>query len=379
MGPILVVAGENSGDKHGAGLIHQFKKKNPTPSFFGIGGEMMKAEGVELLYSVKDLSVMGAVELIAHLPRLRKIFTHIKKEVKKRNPEAALLIDSPDFNLRLAKTLKKQSTPVLYYISPTVWAWRKARLKTIQRYVNQMMLIFPFEEELYRENGVKAVYVGHPLLERMEISLSREEFLNKYSFTQNETRICLMPGSRNNEIKYHMPVLIETIQKLMREIQARYVLPLAESVDESLVRQHLKGKLENILVLKENRYECMAHSDLILTSCGTANLEAALVETPFIAFYRISPLSYKLGLPFIKTRTYSIVNILAGQKIVPELIQKEFSSERLCAESLKILNSDLIRKDMINQFKRIKEILGTKKASENASTELEKLIGARPL
>jgi lipid-A-disaccharide synthase len=165
----------------------------------------------------------------------------------------------------------------------------------------------------------------------------------------------------------------------MQEIKAQYVLLLAESVEESLINQYIKGNLDKIHILKEDRYECMAYSDLILTSCGTANLEAALVETPFIAFYKISPLSYNLGLPFIRTRTYSIVNILAGHKIVPELIQKQFSSEKLYSEALKILSSDQIRADMIDHFKKIKATLGTKKASENASTELEKLIGVRPL
>ena len=166
-----------------------------------------------------------------------------------------------------------------------------------------MMLIFPFEEKIYKEKGVQAVYVGHPLLERMEITLSKEEFLDKYNLNPDERLICLMPGSRGGEIKYHMPILTETIEKLSREISAKYVLLLAESVNESLIEQHLQSNPQHIQILKEDRYECMAFSDLILTSCGTANLEAAMVETPFIAFYKISPLTYKLGLPFIKTRT----------------------------------------------------------------------------
>jgi lipid-A-disaccharide synthase len=237
-----------------------------------------------------------------------------------------------------------------------------------------MMLIFPFEEELYRKNGVPAVYVGHPLLERMDISLSKEEFYRKYSLDSDQTVICLMPGSRSSEIKYHMPILIETVEKLAQEISAKYVLLQAESVDRSSIGHHLQQSLQPIQILKANRYECMAYSDLILTSCGTANLEAALVETPFVAFYRISPLTYKLGLPFIKTRTYSIVNILAGKKIIPELIQEQFSPDTLQAEVMRILGSDQIRTEMIDHFKRIKGILGTKKASENASSELEKLI-----
>jgi len=374
MTSILVVAGENSGDKHGAGLIHQFKKKYPHTSFFGIGGDMMKAEGVELLYSIKDLSVMGAFELVAHLSRLKKIFTHIKREARKRRPAAALLIDSPDFNLRLAKPLKKRSIPVLYYISPTVWAWRKGRLKSIQKFVDQMMLIFPFEESLYKEKGIPAVYVGHPLLERIKITLSKMEFFNTYKLDSDRPLICLMPGSRNSEIKYHMPILMATMDKLSEEIQAQYVLLLAESVDERAVNQHLASSRIKIPVLKKNRYECMAYSDLILASCGTANLEAALVETPFITFYRISALSYNLGIPLIKTKTYSIVNILAGQNIVPELIQRQFSPEKLHSEIKRILTSDQIKTEMIGRFKKVKKALGSKIASENAAAELEKLL-----
>jgi len=374
MTSILVVAGENSGDKHGAGLIHQFKKKYPHTSFFGIGGDMMKAEGVELLYSIKDLSVMGAFELVAHLSRLKRIFTHIKREARKRRPAAALLIDSPDFNLRLAKPLKKRSIPVLYYISPTVWAWRKGRLKTIQKFVDQMMLIFPFEESIYKEKGVPAVYVGHPLLERIKITLPKMEFFNTYNLDSDRPLICLMPGSRNSEIKYHMPILMATMEKLSKDIQAQYVLLLAESVDERVVNQHLASSQEKIPILKKNRYEGMAYSDLILASCGTANLEAALVETPFITFYRISALSYNLGIPLIKTRTYSIVNILAGQNIVPELIQRQFSPERLYSEIKKILTSDQIKTEMIDHFKKVKKTLGSKIASENAAAELEKLL-----
>ena len=377
MQTICVVAGENSGDKHGAGLIHQFKKKNPSFLFFGIGGEKMKAEGVELLYPVSDLSVMGLFELISHLPRLKKIFDRIKKEVRARKPSAVLLIDSPDFNLRLARALKREAIPVLYYISPTVWAWRKGRLKTIKKFVDRMMLIFPFEKAIYDESGVEAVYVGHPLCESMDLTLSRKDFFRKYGLPSDRKIICIMPGSRMSEIKYHMPILMRAAQKMEESLTAECLLLLAESLKEEDIRPYLPIGRIDLRILREDRYEGMAYSDLILAACGTANLEAALLGTPFIAFYRISPGTYTLGLPFVKTRSYSIVNILAGRTTVPELIQKKFTAENLLNEAQRILESHQIREEMLAQFERVRAMLGTKKASECAAAELEKLTGNR--
>jgi len=374
MQPICVIAGENSGDKHGAGLIRQFKKKNPSRRFYGIGGVKMEAEGVELLYTVSDLSIMGLFELFSHLPRLKRIFNRIKLEIRRRKPAAALLIDSPDFNLRVAKVFKKNSVPVLYYIGPTVWAWRKGRLKTIKKYVDRMMLIFPFEEAIYRESGVDGVYVGHPLCEGITLPLSRETFRIKHRLNPDKKTICLMPGSRKSEIEYHMPVLMNAAQKISEEFSMECILVLAEGLDEALIRRHMPSSLRDFHIAKEDRYECMAFSDLILTSCGTANLEAALLGTPFISFYRISPWSYRFGLPFIKTRTYSIVNILAGKRIVPELIQAQFTAERLFDEAKIILESETLQDEMRLQFRKIKENLGTKRSSENAAGELERLL-----
>ena len=207
MDSILIVAGENSGEKYGADLVHQFKKLHPSLSFFGIGGKHMEKEGVRLLFPVEKLAVFGVFEIISHLPRIKKIFNRIIREIKHQKPSAAVLIDSPDFNLRLAKKIKKLSIPILYYISPTVWAWRKGRMKTIKKTVDKMMLIFPFEEKIYREYGIPAVYVGHPLKDRIRTSLAKNEFLEKHGLDPHKKLISLLPGSRRSELKYHMPVL----------------------------------------------------------------------------------------------------------------------------------------------------------------------------
>ncbi|MGB6865865.1 MAG: lipid-A-disaccharide synthase [Candidatus Aminicenantaceae bacterium] len=374
---ILIVAGENSGEKCGASLIREFKKKYPSTEFFGIGGLEMEKEGVDLLYSIQDLSHVGVFEILSHLPRLKGILSSIKQEVESRKPAAAVLIDSPDFNLRLVKSIKKLGIPVLYYISPTVWAWRKGRLKTIKKYVDKMLLIFPFEEKIYQQDEIPAEYVGHPLLERMNLSLAREEFLQKYNLSPDKKTICLLPGSRKSEINYHMPILIPAVQMIEEEGGIQFVLPLAENLDIEDLRSFFPAENDRIKILTEDRLEGMAYSDLILSSCGTANLEAALLGVPFIAYYRISPLTYNLGIPFVRTRTYSIVNILAGSKIVPELIQRGFTPDNIVKETSKILQSEEIRARMKEQFQNVRLSLGERKASQNAAQELEKLLSSR--
>jgi len=377
MDSILIIAGENSGEKYGAALIHQFKKTHPDCNFFGIGGSSMEAEEVRLLFSIDDLALVGIIEIVSHLPRLHRVFKLLLSEVRKELPVAAILIDSPDFNLRLAKSLKKLSIPILYYISPTVWAWRKARLKLIKRTVAKMLLIFPFEKNIYKKNNIPAEYIGHPLLERIRPSFSKTNFYYKYGLDPEKKLIALLPGSRKSEIQYHMPVLTDAIKKINSSFNVQFVLLLADNLNETTITKFIPPELKQIiLILKNDAYEAIAASDLALSSCGTANLEAALLETPIIAFYRLSPLTYSLGLKFIKISNYSIVNILAGHKVIPELIQKKFSSENIFRETERILISPTARLKMIEDFKKIRTILGDKNASQNAAKELARLISS---
>lgn len=374
MDSVLIIAGENSGDRYGAELVKEFKKKYPQMDFFGIGGSHMEHEGVQLLFSVQDLSLVGIVEVLSHLPRIKKIFNSITNEVKKRKPSSAVLIDSPDFNLRLAKKLKTLSIPVLYYISPTVWIWRKWRLKIIKKFVQKMMLIFPFEEEIYRSQNIPAVYVGHPLVKKVEVSLPREDFFRKHGINPEKTIVCVLPGSRSSEIEYHMPVLIKAMEKINKKYNVQFILNLAKNLDKDLVLKHIPHSMNNIFALSEDAYAAMAYSDMALSSCGTANLELALLETPFLAFYRLSTLTYNLGIHLMKLKYYSIVNILAGIEFVPELIQKYFTPENIFKEAQMILESPDKREKMVLEFKRIKGLLGDKSAPQNVAIELAKLI-----
>ena len=374
MDSILIVAGENSGEKYGANFVLQFKKERPSLSFFGIGGKKMEDEGVEILFPMEELAVVGVVEILGHLPRIRRIFRRLKDEIKNRKPLASVLIDSPDFNLRLAKRLKKLGVPVLYYISPTVWAWRKGRLKTIKKTVSKMLLIFPFEEKIYREQGIPATYVGHPLRESVKISFGKEEFFRKYGLDPRRKLITLLPGSRKSEIRYHLPVLLRAIELLIKEYALQFVLVQAESLERNFLLRYIPQDSADLRIISQDSYEAIASSDLVLSACGTANMETALLGTPFISFYRISPLTYTFGVKFVKIKNYSIINILAGKQVVPELIQRRFKATNILKETKRILNSESIRSEMKKNFQMIRALLGEESASLNASRELEKLI-----
>ena len=373
MKSILIIAGENSGEKYGAQLIKEFKKITNEYSFFGIGGSWMEREGVELLFRLSDVSLRGIFEIFSHIPKILNIFKSVLNEVERRKPVVSILIDFPDFNLRLARRLHKMKIPVLYYISPTIWAWRRGRIRKIKKYVKKILLIFPFEEEIYKRHGIKAVFVGHPLIERIKINLTKEEFFRKYNLDPKQKLIVLMPGSRESEIKYHLPVLKKSVEKLKDKVKCQFLLIKAENIQEELIKKYVDSNSE-IKILSEDNYEAMYYSDLIIASCGTANLEATLLEKPFITFYRLSPLTYNLGIHFVKIRNYSIVNILAGKKVVPELIQKDFTPEKICTETLTILNSPRIISEMKEEFKKIKKKLGQGEASKKAAQELYNLL-----
>ncbi len=377
MKTVLIVAGESSGEKYGADVVREFKKIYPDFSFFGIGGQHMEAEGVELIFPIEQLSGIGIFEVLSSLPRIQRIFSRLESEIDSRRPAAAVLIDSPDFNLRLAKKLKRWGVSVLYYISPTVWAWRARRLKTIKRTVDRMLLIFPFEKPLYERHGISAVFVGHPLKQRVRIRMTQPEFFQKYSLSPNTPLVSLLPGSRQTELRNHWPVLRKTVDRIRAETSAAFLWVVADSIGQDWVCQFRASAAASDRVLIDDRYEAMAFSDLVLSACGTANLEAALLGTPLVAFYRLSPFTFYPFRPLVKIQNYSIVNILAGKRIIPELIQTQFNPERLSQEAIRLLRSDDLRAKMRTEFGKIQSLLGEEKAAVNAARELGNLIANR--
>lgn len=370
---VLIIAGETSSDKYGALLVQTVRKSDPSISFFGIGGKNMEEEGVDLLFSVRDISLVG-FEIVSRIFSLLNIFRRLNTETTLRKPAAAILIDSPDFNLRLAKKLKKLSVPVLYFIGPTVWAWRKGRLKIIKRNVTKMLLIFPFEEKMYHDRQIPATYVGHPLKETISLSLSREEFFKKYGLNPHKRLITLLPGSRRIELKFHMPILLQALKRIREELNTQFILLQAENLDDQLYSGYLSPSPNGLRMIRENKYEAMASSDLVLAACGTANLEALLLEVPLISFYRIWPFYYWAGVRFVKIKNYSIANILAGKKVVPELIQKNFTGENLFKEVQRILESDRVKSEMRRHFKTIKQSLGEQSAFIKVAEELKRIV-----
>lgn len=374
MSNILIVAGESSGEKYGAGIMRSMQALVPGVNFYGIGGENMREAGAELLYPVSDLSVVGVFEILSQLPRIKRIFRRLYQEAEIRRPDAAVLIDSPDFNLRLAKKLKNLSVPVLYYISPTVWAWRKGRLKTIKKYIDKMLLIFPFEETIYREYAVPAVFVGHPLLSKIQLNLSREKFFSQYGLDPRKKLIALLPGSRESEISFHMPALMNAASRLNTGYDSQLILLQSEALSGQILSSYSEIMPEELKILRGHHYDALAYSDLALSACGTANLEAALLGTPVVAFYRIHPLTYYLGRSFARIRHFSIVNILAKKQIVPELIQRRMTAANLVKESSIILNSPEVRSTMIAEFSRIKKTLGRKHSFDNAAREISNFL-----
>jgi lipid-A-disaccharide synthase len=374
MKSILIVAGESSGDKYGADVVQEFKKRHADAVFFGLGGDRLAGQGVELRGSLEELNVVGIFEVFGRLPRIRRAFRRLERESLVRNPAAALLIDSPDFNLRLAKRLSRAGIPVVYYISPTVWAWRPGRLKTIRKVVARMCLIFPFEKQIYAERGIPAEFVGHPLKDKVQARLSRRDFRAGHSLPAEGRLVTLLPGSRRSEIRNHVPVLVEAVRRLRADPGVHFLLVLAETVDRDYLHRFLPRDEPGVRVLSEDGYDAIAHSDLVLSACGTATLETALLGTPLIAYYRLSPLTYYPFRRLIRVRSYSIVNILAGREIVPELIQRRFNAAELAREARALLLSEERRTAMRDEFRRISRLLGEGKAAEGVARELEKIV-----
>ncbi len=376
MKPILIIAGESSGERYGADVVREFGRGWPGYSFFGVGGRRMAEAGVDLLFSIDELSAVGIFEVIGRLPHFRRIFRSIEREVDARRPAAALLIDSPDFNLRLARKLKASGIPVVYYISPTVWAWRRRRLKAVRESVDRMLLIFPFEEEIYNEQGIPVTFVGHPLIDKVAVKLSREEFLGKHGLRSDLPIVGLLPGSRPTELRNHLPAVAGAVERLAREMDLQFVLVLAESLGQNALGGFFPPDEKRALILTEDAYEAMAYSSLVLSACGTANLEAAILGTPLVAFYRLSPFTYYPFRRLVKISDYSIVNILARKRVVPELIQGALTPERLAAEARSLLLSEGRRSAMRAEFAALTRELGRGPAALNVATALAQVLGA---
>ena len=337
---LMVVAGEASGDRHAARLVDALREQVPDLEVFGSGGEEMAARGVELLVHVRDVNIIGVPEVARGIRRLYAAFRRLFEAARDRRPDAVVLVDWPDFNLRLARKLKRAGIRVIYYISPQVWAWREYRVNQIRRDVERMLVIFPFEEEFYAKHGVRAEFVGHPLVGEVAPRRSREEFFAEHGLDPSRELVALLPGSRRKEIAYNLPEMAGAVEILLeRRPGVQFVLPLASTVSREQVEAILGPRADHVRLVERDTYSAVGHADFAVVASGTATLETGLLGTPLAVVYRVSGLNYALHRPLIRVDTFGMVNLIAGRRIAPELIQKDCTPERIAAEVLSHLES----------------------------------------
>ncbi len=366
---IMIVAGEASGDMHGARLIAALKGQAPGARVCGIGGPELARQGVEILYDASRLAVVGIVEVISHFRFIREAMHALEKRLRDEPPNLLILIDYPDFNLILAKKARRLGIPVFYYISPQVWAWRSGRVKTIKKLVDRMAVILPFEQDFYRKFGMAVDFVGHPLLDSVQTTQTREDFLQSLGIASESTVIGILPGSRKREIAGMLPVFLAAA-KLMQEqlVKPVFVLPLAPTLTEDdLLANGLADAGVEVRVVRENRYELMAACKAVMAASGTVSLELAILNVPMVISYRVSPLTYFLGRRLIKVQYASLVNLVAGREVAPELLQHEAVPEKIARATVRLVADQAKRANLLAGLAEVRQKLGGAGASAKAA------------
>lgn len=339
----------------------------------GCGGEMMRQAGVETITDLRQFAMVGITEVISGLPRAGHAFRRLVNAARERHPKLAILIDSPSLNMRLAKRLKRMGVPVLYFVSPQIWAWKKWRLRQLAAWVDRMVCIFDFEEEIYRRAGIPVDYVGHPLVDTVRPRLSREEFFNMARLDPHTPTVALLPGSREIEIAYILPTLLDAAARLWEKRKIQCVIAVAPTLDARRIEWRLRrGGAARVSMMANATYDALAHSNVAVVSSGTATIEAAMLERPMVVVYRVSPITAFFARWMVNVPFYSMVNILAGHKVVEELIQDDFTSARLvsCVEDL--LDHPHAALEM--ELRKVKERLGSGGAIERAADVAERMI-----
>jgi lipid-A-disaccharide synthase len=371
MPTIFISAGEASGEHYGALLAtelqQQLAAKGQSAELFGMGGERMQAAGVERIVRAEDVSVMGLTEVLAHLPRIYGEFRKLNHSIRARRPDVAILIDFPDFHFRLAREFHRLGIPVVYFVSPQLWAWKKHRIKLVQKYVRKMLVIFPFEESFYRDHGVQAEFVGHPLAELPPPSISREQFARENALDPTRTWIGLLPGSRPHEIRDHLPTILEAARLLTasNNMPLEFMVPLAPTLNaaqRAAVHRTVQELASDLAVrLVEDARAALFHARASVVASGTATVEAALIGNPFIVVYRVSPLTYAIAKRVVKVPHIAMANLIAGKRVVPELIQNDFTVSNIATQLSALLPDGPARESMKKDLESIrKELTSTK-------------------
>ena len=334
---------------YGAQLIAALRRLNPSLEFFGAGGDRMRSAGCDIVVDAKDLAVVGISEIVSHLPKIYARYHHLIAEADHRRPDLAIVIDSPAFNWRVARQMHKRGIPVVYYVCPQFWAWRQGRVRLLRKYVTKALVIFPFEETFYRDRGVDATFVGHPLADLPHPAVSRQDYARHNQLNTSKLWLTIMPGSRMKEVRMNLLTILESAAKLGSTYE--FLLPVAPTLHrrflESLIGDHSVKLVTDAL-------PALAHSRAGIIASGTATVEAAMMGTPFVMVYRVSPLTYFLGRPRVKVPHFAMVNLIAGKKIVPELVQHDFTAENVVSQINEIIPEGQARQEMIEGLAEVK-------------------------
>jgi lipid-A-disaccharide synthase len=375
---IVVITGELSGEIHAYHLVRALSN-SLSAQFSGMGSKKLQEAGVNIIYDYGKISVTGMSEILGKLTYIKEAYSLMKQHIIREKPSLLILVDFPGFNLKVAKFAKAHGVPVVYFIPPQVWAWRKSRISKIRERVDKVICILPFEKQLYEEYGVDATYVGHPFMNTVKPTYSKEDFFKKVRIEQEGPVITILPGSRENEIRKHMPALLSIISKLEHHVHNPTVLlPLAENIDFNYIEKHLAGS-HTIRVFKGLAYDAMAHSDIAIASSGSVTLEAAILGAPTIVIYKISPLSYLLARMLVNVQYISLPNIIAGKEIFPEFIQ-QIDPEKIAEKALYMLNNgrEKIKDDMERIYKKLGKFDSYERAKDEIIQILEHIYGTLP-
>ena len=374
---LMMVAGERSGEIYGAELATALRARLGEVEIFGCGGEAMRRAGVATTVDAHTITMVGITEVLGGLPRVYRAFKTLLAEVDRRRPQLAVLIDFPDFNLRLAKKLRERNIRVVYYVSPQVWAWRRGRLRQLKERVDKMLCLFDFEEEIYRQAGIPVEYVGHPLVDLVRPHLTREEFFARTGLDPQVATVALLPGSRQKEVLYNLPPMLDAATRLSLGRPIQFVVAIAPTLDpawlESLVAQCYVGRAK-VRTVANATYDALQHGDVAVVASGTATVEAALRERPFVVVYRVSPLTWLLGKFLVEVPYYSMVNLLAGKALITELIQNDFTAQKVAGQVEYLLDHAEARGPILEGLRTVKARLGPGGATERAADAVLRLL-----
>ena len=363
--PLLISAGEASGDMYAARLATALQKRADV-TLFGMGGLQMRAAGVDVITDYKEVSVVGITEILSHLPSLIRAMRHLVSEARRRKPPFAILTDFPGFHLRLARKLRPLGVRNIYYICPQFWAWRPWRVRVVRRRFAQALCIFPFEEAFFANAGVPTKFIGHPLVGAVAATQTREEFCREQNLDPARPLVTILPGSRDAELAQHLPTIREACTRIQAQRPAQFVIAAAAHANLSELRSGWNPGL-NIRIVENQTYNALAAADAAVVSSGTATIEAALLDVPIVVIYRVTPLTALLAKPLVRTRYFSMVNLIAERPVVPELIQKDFTPERVSQEVLRLLNDQSARAALRSGLAEVRTRLGPPGAVDRAA------------